>query len=304
LQVKGGLSAAEQLEACYSASTHIAKIIKAGHQVAIVHGNGPQVGVLMEINEAAHRADNHHQVFSIDVCDAFSQGYIGYHLQNSLGCALREEGIEKSVATIITQVEVDADDPGFKNPTKPVGQFYSEVEARRIMSERKVVMKEDAGRGWRRVVPSPEPVKIIEQNTIKALFESGAIVIACGGGGIPVIRKSESSLIGVSAVIDKDFAAAKLADDLKADVLLILTTVDHVYVNFNKPNQKALHSVSIEEVKRYVDRGEFAAGSMLPKIAAAIKFVEGKKGRKAVITSLNKAYAGLMEKTGTIIGGI
>ena len=236
----------------------------------------------------------------LDTCGAMSQGMIGYWMENAIEKALKKRNIEKDVVTVITRVEVDEKDEAFKNPTKPIGPFYTEEEARKLMETTKATFKEDAGRGWRRVVPSPKPVSIHEHKVINALVEDGDIVIAVGGGGIPVID-SKDGLIGTEAVIDKDFAAQKLAELVDADILVILTAVDYVYVNFNTPTQKKLENVTVAELEKYIQEKQFAPGSMLPKIEAAISFVNTDPKRKTIITSLEKVYEALEENAGTII---
>ncbi len=230
----------------------------------------------------------------------FSEGYIGYHLQNTIREELLKRGIEKSVDTIATQVIVDKNDPGFKNPTKPIGSFYTKEEAEKLEKDKGYTMKEDAGRGYRRVVASPKPVDIVEKEAIKTMVDDGFIVIACGGGGIPVIEDGDR-LEGVPAVIDKDFAAEKLAEILDADALLILTAVDRVCVNFNKPDQKALKEINLEEVDKYIEEGQFAPGSMLPKVEACKKFVLSGDKKVAIIASLTNAKAALRGESGTKI---
>jgi len=235
-----------------------------------------------------------------DVCGAMSQGYIGYHIQQALKFILKQQGRDIPVVSLVTQVVVDKNDKAFQNPTKPIGPFYSEEEAKALQAEKGYTVKEDAGRGWRRVVPSPMPIKIVELDTVKKLWDS-TIVVTCGGGGIPVIEKEDGSLEGVAAVIDKDLAAERLAEDMNADVLLILTEVEQVAINFNKPNQQNLASLTVEEANKYIEEGHFAPGSMFPKVQAAVKFAQSKPGRKAIITSLYKAVDALEGKNGTII---
>jgi carbamate kinase len=229
-----------------------------------------------------------------------SQGYIGYHIQQGLREALRKRGRNIPVVTLVTQVVVDKDDPGFKNPTKPIGAFYTEEEARRLQAEKGYVMKEDAGRGWRRVVASPMPKKIVELSAVKALWDT-TIVITAGGGGIPVIEREDGSLSGIAAVIDKDLAAERLAEDINADILLILTEVEKVSINFRKPDQKDLSVMTAAEAEQYIKEGHFAPGSMLPKVQAAVMFVKSNPGRKAIITSLYKAVDALEGRAGTVI---
>lgn len=291
-------TAEAQQKALRKTAEQLIDIIKNGYQVAITHGNGPQVGniLLQQINSDC----NETPAMPLDTCGAMSEGMIGYWFGNEVDVVLNQHGIDKDVVTIVTRVEVDPDDEAFKNPTKPIGPFYSEEEAKKQMEETGAIFKEDAGRGWRRVVPSPKPLKILEYKTIKKLVEDGTIVISTGGGGIPVYR-TNGDIVGVEAVIDKDYASEKLADLIDADVLLILTGVKNVYINYNQPDEKALHKVTVEEMRRYMEEGHFAKGSMLPKIEAAVQFVESKPGRTAVITSLDCAATGLSGDCGTII---
>lgn len=289
LQKNGSMSAQSQYEACRDTAKSIVKLVEAGHDIAIVHGNGPQVGEIVADIELAHNTDSRHSLFPFDVYDAFTQGYIGYHLQNALSEALRKAKIaNKSAVSVVTQVEVSSSDPAFQHPSKPIGSFYDEAAAKKLQQENDYQMMEDAGRGWRRVVPSPQPIDIVEKKVIKQLFDSGNLVIACGGGGIPVVQTGEG-YHGVEAVIDKDFAAEKLAEILGADMLIILTAVDKVYIHFNQPDQKSLDKVSSQELEAYIAAGEFAKGSMLPKIEAVKKFVESGSNKKAVIAALEEA---------------
>ncbi len=291
-------TAEEQLIAAKNTAVSIAALIKAGYDVIIAHGNGPQVGRIVLASEYAQEVT---PVIPFPECGAMSQGYIGYHLQQALREELLKQGIEKPVASVVTQVIVDKEDPAFQDPTKPIGAFYSEEEAKIIEREKGYVMKEDAGRGWRRVVPSPKPVDVVEKEAVKTLVDGGVLTITVGGGGIPVIQKEDGSLEGIPAVIDKDFAAEKLAEIMDADVLVILTGVEQVAINFNKPNQKFLDRINLEEAQRYIEEGHFAPGSMLPKVEAAMAFAASKPGRKAVITLLDKAVEALEGKTGTVI---
>lgn len=302
LQIGNSVSAKDQLKACKHTAVSIVKLIKQGHQVAVVHGNGPQVGEVVADIELAHKMDSKHALFPLDVCDAFTQGYIGYHLQNAISEELEKNHIAKNVVSVVTQLEVDKNDPAFNHPTKPIGSFYSEAEAKSLMAAEGFVMKEDAGRGWRRVVASPKPTNIVEKNVIQELFKLGTIVVCCGGGGIPVVREGVE-LLGVEAVIDKDYAAAKLAEIIQADLLVILTAVERVAINFNQPNQQNLASMTILEARRYIADNQFAPGSMLPKVQAAISFVEKNPLGKVLITSLEKAAEALEGSTGTIISG-
>ena len=299
LQAAGKPATAEaQLEVVEETAEHIADIIDEGYQVVVAHGNGPQVGRILLASETAASVT---PSMPFDVCGAMSQGYIGYHIQQGLSKVLRHRGSKKEVATVVTQVVVDQNDPKFQNPSKPIGPFYKEDEAKALAAEKGYVMKEDAGRGWRRVVASPMPVEIVELDAVKCLVDNGFVVVSVGGGGIPVIRKENGDLEGTAAVIDKDLASEKLAEDLDADALVILTAVEKVSINYNKPNQKDLDTLTVDEAKQYIAEGHFAPGSMLPKVEAAIKFVESKKGRKSIITSLDKAVEALDGKAGTVI---
>lgn len=295
-------TAEAQLRTCKETAVSIVDLIEDGHIVSIVHGNGPQVGQIVATVEDAARQNPSNIMFPFDVCGSFSQGYIGYHLQNAIAEELNKRGVKKSVGTIVTQVVVDKNDGGFQNPTKPIGSFYSKEMAEKLQKEQGFIMKEDAGRGYRRVVASPKPIDVIEKDMIKELVEDGKVVISCGGGGIPVIRE-DGMVKGVAAVIDKDFAAEKLAEILEADCLLILTAVDRVCVNFNKPDQKELAEINIEEVNRYIEEGQFAPGSMLPKVEACKKFVMHDNSKIAMIASLSKAKEALKGLSGTKIVG-
>lgn len=291
-------TAQAQLEVVEKTSEYIADIVERGYEVIVAHGNGPQVGRIVIQNEAASAAT---PAMPFDVCGAMSQGMIGYHIQQGLSKVLRHRGINKNVVTIVTQVVVDKDDPKFKAPSKPIGPFYTEEEAKAIAAEKGYTMKEDAGRGWRRVVASPLPVEIVELDAVKTLNDAGFVVVTVGGGGIPVIRNEAGDLEGVAAVIDKDLASEKLARDMDADALVILTAVEKVSINFKKPDQKDLDRMSAAEAKQYIKEGHFAPGSMLPKIEAALSFVESKPGRIAIITSLDKAVDAIEGHAGTTI---
>lgn len=294
-----GKSPAEQLELVKNTASSLIGLISAGNEVVISHGNGPQVG---QINLGMSYAAEHGQsaAFPFPECGAMSQGYIGYHLQQSLQNELRKRGMTKDVATIVTQIVVDPADSAFQNPTKPIGAFYTKEEADSIAEDKGYIFKEDAGRGWRQVVPSPTPKRIVELNSIKTLIEANELVIAGGGGGVPVVE-TEEGFKGVPAVIDKDRSSALLADNVGADKLIILTAVDYVAINFNKPDQKNLEDISVEEAKKYIDEGQFAAGSMLPKVQACMSFVEGHPEREAIITSLSGLDAALAGQLGTVI---
>jgi len=298
LQSGNGPATAEaQLEVVKKTCERIAEISGRGYELAVVHGNGPQVGRILLASETAKDVT---PAMPFDVCGAMSQGYIGYHLQQALKFALKKRERNVPVVTLATQVVVDGDDPGFKNPTKPIGPFYSEEEAKAMVEEKGYSVKEDAGRGWRRVVASPIPKKIIEIDSVRKLWDS-TIVITCGGGGIPVLEHEDGSLEGVAAVIDKDFAAELLAEEVGADALMILTEVEKVAVNFNKPNQEDLAHMTYAEAEKHCEDGQFAPGSMLPKVQAAMKFVKANPEKKAIITSLDKAVDALEGKTGTVI---
>ncbi len=290
-------TAEAQLRVVRQTSEKIAEICDKGYEIAVVHGNGPQVGRILLASETAADVT---PAMPFDVCGAMSQGYIGYHLQQCIKYALNKRNKNIPVVTVATQMVVDENDPAFETPTKPIGPFYKEEEARQIAAEKNYTMKEDSGRGWRRVVASPLPQKIVELHAIKKLWNS-TVVISCGGGGIPVIEKSDGSLEGVDAVIDKDFAAELLAEHVGADILLILTEVEKVAVNFNKPNQRDITSMNLKEADKYCREGHFAAGSMLPKVKAAMKFVRANPEKKAIITSLDKADEALEQKTGTTV---
>lgn len=298
LEAKDSRPTAEnQLETVKKTCEYIADISAMGYEIAIVHGNGPQVGRILLASETAKDIT---PVMPFDVCGAMSQGYIGYHLQQSLKYALNTRDINIPVLTVATQVIVDSSDPAFSCPEKPVGPFYTESESKELIKTKGYKMKEDAGRGWRRVVPSPLPRRIVEIKSIKSLWDE-AIVICCGGGGIPVTEQNDGTLNGVAAVIDKDLAAELLAEHVDADILMILTEVEKVAVNWNRPNQKDLDTMSLREGAQYIKEGQFAPGSMLPKVEAAMKFVRAYPGRKAIITSLDKAIEALDGKTGTIV---
>lgn len=290
-------TAEAQLEVVKKTCEHIADISCQGYEIALVHGNGPQVGRILLASETAKDVT---PAMPFDVCGAMSQGYIGYHLQQGLKYALNKRDKNIPVLTIATQMIVEKTDPGFVNPTKPIGPFYSEEEARALETEKGYTMKEDAGRGWRRVVASPIPRKIVEIDAVKKLWDS-SIVISCGGGGIPVVENMDGTLEGVAAVIDKDFAAELLAEQVEADVLMILTEVEKVAINFNKPNQEDLSNLNLADAVKYIEEGQFAPGSMLPKVEAAMKFVRAFPNKKAIITSLDKAIDALEGKTGTVI---
>lgn len=293
---KSEATAEAQLEVVKKTCEYIADISTSGYEVGIVHGNGPQVGRILLASETAKDVT---PAMPFDVCGAMSEGYIGYHLQQALKHSLKKRDKDFPVLTVVTQMVVDKEDKGFKNPTKPIGPFYNEEEAKELESTKGYSMKEDAGRGFRRVVASPIPKEIVEIEAIKQLWPT-SIVISCGGGGIPVVKHEDGSLEGVAAVIDKDFAAELLAEEVDADVLMILTEVEKVAVNFNKPDQRDLDELTIEEANKHIADGQFAPGSMLPKVEAAMKFVQSGNDKRAIITSLDKAIDALDGKTGTV----
>ena len=294
---KADPTAEQQLEVVKATCEHIAEISGMGFEVGVVHGNGPQVGRILLASETAKDVT---PAMPFDVCGAMSQGYIGYHIQQALKQALKDRGRDVPVATVVSQVVVDKNDPGFQNPTKPIGPFYTEEEAKALVEEKGYTVKEDAGRGWRRVVASPIPKRIVEIDAVRTLWPT-TITISVGGGGIPVIENEKGELEGVAAVIDKDFAAELLAENVGADYLMILTEVDKVAINFNTPDQKNLEKMTISEAEKYIEEGHFAPGSMLPKVQAAIKFVKANPTKKAIITSLDKATSALEGKDGTVI---
>ena len=299
LTIGGKLAdAATQLKIIDNTSLEIADIIEQGYKVVLTHGNGPQVGGIVLQNENSAGLT---PAMPFDVCGAMSQGMLGYHMTQGLQRASRLKGHEASPVAVVTQVRVDPEDPKFQNPSKPIGAFYTEEEARVLMAENGYVMKEDAGRGWRRVVASPQPVEIIELKAIRDLMDAGHTVIAVGGGGIPVYRDQDGDLVGTAAVIDKDLASERLAQDLDADIFMMLTAVEKCYINFNKPDQQALDTMTTAEAREYIAQGQFAAGSMLPKVEAAVRFVEARPGRKVIITTPEKAGAALRGEAGTII---
>ena len=294
---KSEATAEAQLAVVKETCERIADLSEKGYEVAVVHGNGPQVGRILLASETAKDVT---PAMPFDVCGAMSQGYIGYHIQQSLMYALNAKNRDIPVVTVETQMIVDENDPAFQNPTKPIGPFYTEEEAKVLMAEKNWTMKEDAGRGWRRLVASPKPKRIVEIDAVRQLWDK-TIVITCGGGGIPVLEKMDGHLEGVAAVIDKDFAAELLAEDVNADMLMILTEVEKVAVNFNKPDQKDLDHLTLKEAAEYIQEGQFPAGSMLPKVEAAMKFVRMFPNKKAIITSLDKAVEALNGETGTVI---
>lgn len=290
-------TAEAQLAVVKETCERLADLSEKGYEIVVVHGNGPQVGRILLASETAKDVT---PAMPFDVCGAMSQGYIGYHLQQALKFALANRGINMPVVTLLTQMVVDQNDPAFQNPTKPIGAFYSEEEAKQLAETKGFTMKEDAGRGWRRVVASPIPTEIVELDSVLKLMDT-TVVITCGGGGIPVLKKENGDLEGTAAVIDKDFAAELLAEKVKADALMILTEVEKVAINFNKPDQEDLAHMTYAEAEKHCADGQFAPGSMLPKVMAAMKFVKANPGKKAIITSLAKAIDALEGKTGTVV---
>ena len=286
----------EQQQLIAGAAKSIVDMAEKGHQVVIAHGNGPQVGTIIAAMESAAISGAVRFTMPFPECGAMSQGYIGYHLQKGIRNELKARGMNRSVATVITQTIVDPQDPAFQNPTKPIGVFYTEEQARQIEKEKGYTMVEDAGRGYRRVVASPKPVDVVEKAMISDLVDAGHLVITVGGGGIPVIEK-DGVLEGVPAVIDKDYASSKLAEVLHADMLVILTAVERVAINFGQPNQKTLEQMTLSEAEQYCAEGHFAPGSMLPKVRAAMAFA--KSGGTAIIAALENAEAALEGKSGT-----
>ncbi|MET0040364.1 carbamate kinase [Limosilactobacillus fermentum] len=296
-----GKSPEEQLKLVKNTASSLIGLIQAGNQVVISHGNGPQVGQInLGMDFAAQNGKT--AAFPFPECGAMSQGYIGYHLQQSLQNELHQREMEKDVVTTVTQVVVDPGDPAFENPTKPVGDFYTKEQAAQIEQEKGYTFVEDAGRGYRQVVPSPLPKRIVELNSIETLIENGTLVIAAGGGGVPVVEEG-GALTGVPAVIDKDRSSALLADNVDADQLIILTAVDYVYINYNQPDEQKLTELSQAQAQELIDAGQFPAGSMLPKIQACLSFVKGHPERKAIITSLAGLDQALEGKLGTVIHG-
>ena len=292
----------EQMTAVRQTAKAIADLIQEGHEVILSHGNGPQVGMIQKAMQELTRSDPEKYIpCPLSVCVAMSQGYIGYDLQNALREELLDRDIQKGVATVLTQVEVDRSDPAFQNPTKPIGAFMTKEEADRMVAERGYTVMEDAGRGYRRVVASPKPKSIVEIQSIRDMAAAGLVVVACGGGGIPVYATQGHHLKGAPAVIDKDFASCVLAQQVQADTLIILTAVEKVAINFGKPDQKWLDTLTPEEAEVYMGQGHFAPGSMLPKVQAAVEFARSAPGRSALITLLEKAKDGVEGKTGTVI---
>ena len=295
-----GKTPEEQLSLVRQTASTIVDLVEEGYDVVVGHGNGPQVGMVNLAFDFAALNGAGTPAMPFPECGAMTQGYIGYHLQQAIQRELKKRNIDKPCAAVITQTVVDKNDPAFSHPTKPVGMFYTKEEADKIVAEKGYTFVEDAGRGYRRVVPSPIPTKIVELPFVEQLVDNQNVVITVGGGGIPVVE-SEECYEGVAAVIDKDRASARLALDLKADMLVILTAVETVCINFNKPDQKEVRSMSIEEANEYIAQGQFAPGSMLPKVESCIEYVKATENGTALITSLQKAKEALRGNTGTII---
>ncbi|MCL2869423.1 carbamate kinase [Candidatus Saccharibacteria bacterium] len=298
LQTGNAFTADDQKKVARRTAKQIVGLVLLGHELAITHGNGPQVGDIMLGEEASASPTN--AIMPLETNVAMSQGQIGYWLQQAIDNELRAQGIKKDVATVVTQVVVLKNDPAFKKPSKPVGEFYTEAKAKKLAQTRGWTVQEDAGRGWRRVVPSPRPVKIVEDSVLTTLITQGIMPIAVGGGGVPVFEKG-SDLVGIDAVIDKDFAATRLAEAVGASILMLLTDVDHAVINFKKADETPITRATIAEMETYVGQNQFAPGSMLPKVQAAIDFVKNNKQNLAIITSLDKAVESLSGKVGTVI---
>lgn len=297
-----GNNAEEQQRKIDEAAPSLIGLIKQGHEIIVSHGNGPQVGMINLAFDAASQQSDKIAKMELPECTAMSQGYIGYHLQKGILKELKRVGMPWHVATVVTQVEVDEHDPAFSSPTKPIGAFYDEKTVQSLKKEKPdAVFAEDAGRGWRRMVASPKPLQIVERDSILNLLDHEFIVIACGGGGIPVVKDAEGNYNGVPAVIDKDFASAKLAETVGAQYLFILTAVDKVAINFGKASQQNLDEMTVEQAEKYCEEGQFAKGSMLPKVQAAIQFVKSGENRRAVIASLEKAPMAMKGESGTLI---
>ena len=289
----------EQYQLALEVAQPLLKLVKEGHQIVIVHGNGPQVGLIKTSLDIGHKHQAKIPFVNLNHAGAMSQGYIGYSLQRAFCVTAQKLGLHLQPITVITQVEVDPKDPAFQHPTKPIGDFYTLDEAK-AMEKQGMNMIEDAGRGYRQVVPSPKPQFIIEKDAIKSLIDEGYLVIAAGGGGVPVVRNGDD-IIGIDAVIDKDFASSKLADLIQADRLILLTSINRVMINYGKPNAQALEKMNLKEANQYIKEGQFAPGSMLPKVEAALLFVSKDTNRRAIIASLKDANQAIFGKAGTTI---
>jgi carbamate kinase len=294
-----GTTPEEQLTLAYEVASPILELIKSGHQVVVVHGNGPQVGLIKTSLDIGHKHNSKIPFVNLNHAGAMSQGYVGYSLQQAFRVTASKMGLPIQPITVITQVEVDPNDPAMKNPTKPIGDFYTLIEAE-LMRKQGMTMVEDSGRGYRQVVPSPKPKHIIEKDAIQTLIQSGYLVIAAGGGGIPVVKEG-NNLKGIDAVIDKDFASSKLSDLIQADRLILLTAVSRVMVNYGKPNAKPIETMNLREAAQFIQEGQFAPGSMLPKVEAAMLFVKNHQHRQAIIASLKEAEKAIMGLSGTAI---
>ena len=298
LQRQGEASAIDQQEVAKATARCLVPLVQQGYELVIVHGNGPQVGNIVLHEEAINTVET--PTLPLDSCVAMSQGMIGFWLQQALTNEFKNQGMSNTAVTVVSQMLVDKDDPAFLNPSKPIGPFYpTEEEARIAAEQRHFIVKEDAGRGWRRVVPSPKPIRVIESNSVELLLNGGSTVITAGGGGVPVVM-IDNGLVGVEAVIDKDFSAATVAAMVSADRLVVLTAVDEVTINFRKPDEQALHEITVDEIERYASDGQFAPGSMLPKVQAAMNFVRS-SGKPASIGSLERVNDVIDGKSGTII---
>lgn len=297
-----GSTPEEQVKKIEEAAPHIVGLISQGYEIVVTHGNGPQVGMInLALDEGSQRNEKIPKM-ELPECTAMSQGYIGYHLQNGIHSEMKKQGMPWKVSTVITQIEVDKNDPAFSNPSKPIGSYYTKEQAEEMMKKSPTfTYKEDSGRGYRRMVASPKPIDIVEKDTILSLLEDEFVVIACGGGGIPVVKLKDNHYEGISAVIDKDLAAARLAELIKADYLLILTAVDKVCLDFNTENQRELDVITTGDAEKYCTEGQFAPGSMLPKVQAAVEFVKSGENRKAVICSLDKVKFAMKGESGTSI---
>ena len=294
----------EQIERVRNAAPILLRVIEQGNEIIITHGNGPQVGMIQKAFTYANQTDESIPTMVLPECGAMSQGYIGYHLQQAIGAAMHKSYKRWHVASVVTQIEVDPDDPAFQNPTKPIGAFLTKEQAdAEKAAHPDMIFVEDSGRGYRRVVASPEPKKIVENESILNLLDNEFIVIACGGGGIPVVRdySDKGAYKGQAAVIDKDMGGELLAEDCSADTLVLLTAVDHVAINFGKPDQKDLEDITTEEARQYLEQGQFGKGSMEPKVRAAVKFAESRPGRVCIIGSLDKAAEAMAGLSGTRI---
>lgn len=294
-----GTTPEEQLTLAYEVASPILELIKSGHQVVVVHGNGPQVGLIKTSLDIGHKHNSKIPFVNLNHAGAMSQGYVGYSLQQAFRVTANKMGLPIQPITVITQVEVDPNDPAMQHPTKPIGDFYTLNDAE-LMRKQGMTMVEDSGRGYRQVVPSPKPKHIIEKDAIQSLIQSGYLVIAAGGGGIPVVKQG-NDLKGIDAVIDKDFASSKLADLIQADRLILLTAVSRVMVNYGKPNARPIETMNLQEAAQFIQEGQFAPGSMLPKVEAAMLFVKNNKHRQAIIASLKEAEKAIMGLSGTAI---